>query len=535
MKANAYSTAIEKIHAPSSAVEDALKYAKSRKRDKRKLLPIGIAAAVAAAVLGMVLIYGVFVAPRSQIILDSRESVTVTLNSRDRVLSAKGYPALGGKPAEEAIGIIVNEMIGDKMLTKDENTLIVGTSGSADLSPRQAAEYIDGAFDDAGFDGCTIAIAVESGAKTPHGQSATRACIVNLLNSYDPSLSVGNLSNLSTNELGLLLVKNIHNDDIVITGAPSESAYIGFDGAMQKALKLSGFRENELSDASVTYSVYHGRLIYLVRLNAGDNSEAYFINAISGATEEALKASAKEIDRVVKEAINKPSPAQNPTQEPTDTVAAPSAAPFTETATVADEAYMDSRSPLDPTMGEQASEEASDKPTTSPQTQAATAAESADYKTVPVTLKELSFVVASPPDSAKEIGYQTLFEGQFLEDRRGEKINSGEMAVITDSGQLRAFLGEHNDAYTDKNGHTLTDRYDSDYFKTHFILASACTVSDASYYTTVTRLCSDGGMIYMENSLSYGAARSGEFYCHTLSLYGVSRSEASSALSLTVY
>ena len=535
VKTNAYTTAIETIHAPSSAIENALKAAKCPKKKSRHLLPIGIAAAIAAAVIGMVLIYGVYIEPKAQLILDSGESVTVTLNSRGKVLEAKGYPALGGKSAEEAIEAIVNKMMEDDKLTKDENTLIIGTSGN-DLSPEQAAECVNGAFDDAGFDGCTIAIAVENDIKTQRRQSATRACVINLLNTYEPTFSVENLSKLTSNELGLLLVKNIQNEDILITGAPSESAYIGFDGAMQKALRLSEFRENELSDASVVYSVYHGRLIYLVRLNAGDNSEAYFINAITGATEEAVKASSKEIDKVVNEAIGKPSPVQDPTQYPTDTVVAPSAAPFTDAAPIDDEANTDSKPFVDdPTTGVQATEKFADQPTSSLHTQAATTAESADYKTIPVTLTELSFVVASPSDNAREIAYQTLFEGQFLEDRRGEKTNGGEMAVITNSSQLRAFLKEHDYRFTDHQGHTLNDRYDSDYFKTHFILASACTVSDASYYTTVTRLCSDGGMIYTENSLSYGAARSGEYFCHTLSLYGVSRSEASSALPITVY
>ena len=41
-------------------------------------------------------------------------------------------------------------------------------------------------------------------------------------------------------------------------------------------------------------------------------------------------------------------------------------------------------------------------------------------------------------------------------------------------------------------------------------------------------------MIYMENSLRYGPAHSGEFYCHTMSLYGVSRS-AGIPESITVY
>ncbi len=546
MKTNAYTTAIQRIHAPSSTVEKALQNAKERDFDRaeevnRRPFPIkrvAIAAVIVLTMIGAIAVYGIFVAPTSQICLDSRESVTVTLNSRGKVLSADRYSTLVGKTAEKAIETIVKEMIDDGMLSKDENTLIVGISGNGTISPDLAAKCVNDAYEDSGFDGCTIAMSIHKDFEAKRQKSMARACIINLLNTYEPSLSVENLSDLSVNELGLLLVKTIHNNDIVVTGAPSESAYIGFDGAVDKALMLSGFRENELSDMSAAYSIYHGKLIYLVRLNAGENSEVYFINALTGATEQAIKAPATDINKAVEEANQMP-PKQEPTETPTYSEVVPTIMPVTQSPTVpVTEKKIDSNQPPfeDPTNAPKFTEPTvapNYNPTTAPiiPTQAPTTAE---YPCISITLKELSFVVLSPPQSAVAVGYQTLFEGQYVDARKGDKINSGEVAVITDYNQFLAFLKKNPYAFTDKNGSPLMNTYTAEYFKTHFILASACTVSDASYYTTVTELSSDGGMIYMENSLSYGPAHSGVFYCHTLSLYGVSRS-AGIPKNLTVY
>lgn len=538
MKINAYTTAIQNIHVPSSAVEKALKAAKVKKEEKHRYLrSIAIAASIVLVMVGALLIYGVFVAPVSQIILDSRESVTITLNSRGNVLSAVGYSDLSGKSAEEAVALIAEDMIESGALTEDENTLIIGVSDNAAITPKQLVEWAAEVFEKEKFDGCPVALSFEKNADARYHQSISRTCLIDLIHSYDSSLSVENLKALSSNDLCLLL-KDIRNDKIVMTGSPSESAYIGFDGAVNKALMLSGFKENELSDMSVAYSIYHGKLIYLVRLNAGENSEAYFINALTGATEQAIKAPAKEIDKAVEEAIQTP-PAQNPTEKSTYSAVVPTSAPVTQLPTVpmTETSTDEDRPPIDDPTDEPQSPDSTDNiPTTAPitPTQTPTTAESADYRSISITLKELSFVVLSPPENASAVSYQTLFEGQYFEPRKGEKINGGEVAVITNYSQLQAFLKKHPYAYTDKNGSTLKNTYTAEYFKTHYILVSACTVSDASYYTTVTELSSDGGMTYMENSLSYGPAHSGEFYCHTLSLYGVSRS-AGIPESITVY
>ncbi len=476
-----------------------------------KLRRMAIAAALFLILISAA-VYFVFVMPVSAIFLDSSESVTVVLNSRGKVLSATNYPELSGRSAEEAVRVVAEDMLSSGALSADENTLILGGDRVTEPMRSDLTKVAEDLFSQSRFRGAIVSL--------PCTDSGAKAAVIDLLTRLDDSLTSNRLQMLSANALNLLLHESVTDTDaVILSGTPSESAYIGFDKAVAKALSLSAFAENELSDLSVSYSVYHGRLIYLVRLNAGENSEAYLINALTGTTEEALKAPSSRIDQKVSEVIGKPIPS-DPTLPPADSP--PTQAQVTEPPTDANEPaapYEDY--PTDP-------------PATVP-TSLPTTAGSEDFSAVSISLKELSFVVLSPPESAQSIPFRTLFEGQVIEPRGDEKINTGEVAVITDNSQLQAFLKKHSGAYTDKTGKALQADFTAEDFKTQFILASACTVSDASYYTTVTDLRSDGEVNYMENSLSYGVPRTGEYSCRILSLYAVDRSAMRPDSPLSVY
>ena len=499
---------IENLTVPPALIEKALAIPSAKAPSRKK--PLLAAAAVFILLIGVALIYGVFVAPTATVWLDSRDSVTITLNSRGRVLSTTHHPELSGKTAEQAVAAIARDMLADGSLDKTENTLLIGYSGRTDrdILTKSAAD----AFDDCGFDGCIVALSTEDGGRS----ALTRA--LNKRNDSD-------LRRLSVNDLALLLVDGGADDsDITVTGAPSQSAYLGFSAAVAKAMELTSFSENELADASVSYGVYHGRLIYLVRLNAGGKSEVYFINALSGATEEAIKAPSAEIDRAVENALHTPSDdptPPKPTSDPTIPAATQNTTDTTDDDNPPYELHTES-----PTAN--APEE------TNAPAQEPTTPESAAYSSVAITMKELIFVVDTPPDSARDVAYDVLFEGQAIEPD-GSAQSGGTVAVITDLTRWRAFIGANNAAYTDLSGASLSFSPDADYFKTHFIVASACSIPDASYCTTVTAFKTDGGALYMENSLTYGAAQSGSYACRTLSLYGVSRTDASPDCSLIVY
>lgn len=528
MKINLYTKSLQEIHAPSSAVDNALRYAYSGVRSEtRRTIPfkrLAIAASIVIIAVGIWAIYGMFIMPTSVITLDSRESVTITLNSRGNILSADSYSELSGKSASSSVSAITEDMLNRNVLSEDENTVLVGISGTAQQNAAQIADSITDTFDAHHFDGCCITVIGED--------ADPKLSLIRTMEDDDPALSGEELRKLSVNDLCLLMLNSgVRSDTVLVSGTPSESAYIGFDGAVAKALTLSNLTQEELVDLSVSYSIYHGRLIYLVRLNAGDTGEAYFINAVSGATEQAIKAPSDKIGQEIEKAIDRSHTAADPTTA--------TQAPVVVDATEAVDATSSTDSPNMPPLEEPTDNRPDDSSTipTIPiiPTELPTTSYSDKYRSTPVTLTQLSFVTLSPPDTAAEVGYKTLFEGQYIEPRSGDKVNGGAVAVITDRGQLQQFFSDNHLRYTDKNGGSLTNDFTDEYFKTRYLIASTCTVSDASYYTTITDLKSDGDMIYMENSLTYGASKSGEYLCHTLSLYELNRSAASPDQQLTVY
>lgn len=495
---------IDNLSTPPALIEKTLAIPSEKRTVNHKPL---IAAAVILIVLGAAAIYGIFVAPAATVRLDSRESVTITLNSRGRVLSASDRPGLVGMTAEEAVGEITREMLDNKNLDQNENTLLIGYSEKLDAD--RLIARASGVFSESGFAGCVVALPSEDG-----GRNALIRCL-------GDTYGTQNLKGLTVNALALLLTDDdLRDEEISLTGSPSESAYIGFDGAVARAMSLTSFGENELADASVSYGVYHGRLIYLVRLNAGDKSEAYFINALTGAAEEALKAPADKINQAVEDALRTPSP-DPPPQDATvkPTVAPPATAVPTE----------DDPADNPPVMIE------TEGATYAAPIQFPTTPESSEYTAVSIGLTELSFITLSLPEGKSPIIYQTLFEGHYIEPRSGEKQSGGTVAVITNLSQWRAFLSANSFSYTDRGGNTLSDGFTADYFTNYILIASACTVPDAGYYTTFTDISANGDTVYIENSLTYGTAPIDGTYCRTLSIYAAERSQISADMTFKIY
>ena len=473
---------------------------------------MAIAASLVILTVAAFVIYGLFAAPASYIYLDSSESMTVTLNAHGRVLSVKAdsdsYEKLNGQPFDEAAAVLIADMVGSGSISRDENTLIVGADR---LSPqdREALDAaVTGALARCDFDTAVISM-------TCHADSADRSPsvsrIIDLLCEHDRSLDRRSLSRLNATDLALLWGGGgLSDPDISVSGEASDAGHIGFDKAAAKALSLSAFAQADIDDVRLSYSVYHGHLIYVVRLTCGDRSEAYFIHAETGATEQALRTSSAQIDEIVGQEIR-----DSADPEP----AAPSDAPSAPPSTV-----YQAQPTVPPT---QAPTQAPTQPLTQPQSDL--------YTTAAITMRELSFVVQTVPESAGKADAETLFEGQCFHIRSGEKQNTGAVSLITTYAALQRYFADHAYPYADRDGMSPIGAVDEDYFRDHSIIAVAGVFSDASYYACLTDIRTDGSDAYLEVSLSYGESRSGEYYCRALSLYGVEKDLISSTDNISIY
>ena len=283
---NPYTQAVKKIHAPSRAVDRAIALSRRSVSSDSRHRPWTKAAAIAAAaaiVLGMVLIYGIFVRHTSIITLDSRESVTVTLNSRMNVLSAGGHPDLTGESAERAVSSVVSGMLSSGALDEDANTLIIGGKGLGAQTLERVSDSALSAMKENGFSGAIICLACSD--------SGAVADLIDLLSEAVDTFTPESLRGLSPNELNILLREYLTGDGMALIGLPSQSGYIGEKSAESRALLSSG---HDAGATEVAFSVYHGRLVYLVRITDEAYAAAYYINAADGTIEAAVATTAPE-------------------------------------------------------------------------------------------------------------------------------------------------------------------------------------------------------------------------------------------------
>lgn len=269
-----------------------------KKRQSFGKLPI--AAAIVLLLISTAVLYGIFIAPASMVYLDSRESVTVSLNSRKNVLSANHDHQLDGRSAEYAVESITREMLDTGAINEAENTLILGTQKQSEKDREALLESVRNVFTESRFHGAIISLSCsDTGAK---------AEVINRLSGAVDSFSADSLRDLSANDLNLLLHDYKVSEDMELIGVPSEGMYIGKAAARARAEKQFDLTDGEIT---VIYSVYHRRMVYLVTIIRDDRGEAYFINAADGSIESAVRTTAEQIQKTIRKEVeesNLPAP-----------------------------------------------------------------------------------------------------------------------------------------------------------------------------------------------------------------------------------
>lgn len=476
-----------------------------------------VAAAVILTLLAGVLIYANFVMPVAYISLESDSYALLSVNARGNVLSVtsdhKEFVSAQGKPAAAAVENVVRQMIERGDLNEEENTLLA----ASDRSRRDDLERtVQGVFEDKRFSGSVVTLAMQTDDLYTDAPSPAKTALMDMLSQYSEALSFDSLTKLSVNDLHLLIREMDFTDNCLFCmNEPSESKYIGREKALLNAIERSAL--SPVDSSQVQLAVYRHKLIYLVTLRSGDSAEAFFIDASDGTNEHTIKTTAEQVPNAVQDEVRSSNAPAAQTAPVPDT-------PVSALQNVDTTAENEEQEHIPPTTSLPAPTEAENR-----------SEESSDYTEFPITMRELSFNTLTPPSSAKEVGFGALFEGQCIEERNGEKKNEGSVCIITNLSQWGKFLSENNKRYLDVNGNSCPDRFTKEYFDNHSLLVSACVFSDASYYTTVLGMHSDADSVYIDDSLSYGEQRGGEYYCYTFSVYETEKGALSSDMLLTVY
>ncbi len=507
---------------------------------------VAVSAAAAVVIISFV-IYALFVAPASFICLDADEFVSVTLNQRENILAVTAksprFETVVGSNAETAIEEIVSSMIVEGVLNEDENTLLIASDRMHEKIARSVIDICQKYH----FDGSVIGIDLPDTDSHNKDISLAKVALMDMIASESATLSFDSLKELSVNELNLLLHQTeISRENIFIEGKPSERMFIGADHAEEIARGQSKLSKSE--DISVCYSVYQHKLIYLVELRSSDSAEAYFISADNGDLRVSLRSNIDKLSQAIHREISASNITASQDDRDTSSGSEQNGSGYspTEPAESAETFTSDIRE--DPTLREDSSDsvsasERSEETRASENTKTQSSETmpsrpddgSSEYRSIPVSMLELSFITMTPPPSANSISYQTIFEGQYFENRTGEKKNEGKLCIITSPAQLRAFLSENNYAYLDREGETFRNTFSDYYFSAHSLIVSSCVFTDTSYYTSVTDLKSEEGSLFIEDTLAYGDVRNGVYYCRTLSVYEVAKEDISDEVEIVVY
>ena len=276
---------------------------------------VASAACIAACAAVLIVMFGGTVgivpqnAANTMVFLDVNPSVALRVNDDNVVVQAMPLNDDGKALVrdvdltdilvEKAMGIVLDEMVDDGYINKDDNSLLISVQdGSRELRDRLTAEAKT-TLDAHGFDSAvygqtyTFDRAIKEQADA-HRISEGKTVLVRRIVQNDPVKTFDALAPLSINELYLLADKTTADSAVVESGSASESAYIGRDAAMQAALAAAGLTQDVVSRSECELDHEHGMMVYEVEWVCDGYEYEYDIDATTG---EILKEKKKADDK----------------------------------------------------------------------------------------------------------------------------------------------------------------------------------------------------------------------------------------------
>lgn len=301
--------------------------------------------AAAAAVFLLAVLGGGFYAvqtPDGVATLDANPSIELTVNKLGRVLSVRACNAdaqvvldeleLRNQPLQTAAHAIVAELQADGYVSADTNSILVTVEagkGDARLCDRLASAVEDAQSD------CGLAPAVLAQVLDPDpaleadaaamGVSAGKAMLIRQISAQVQDLTGSELVGLPINDLNILAASNqVELSGIESIGAASTGVYVPYDKALQAALTCCGLTTDDVTRASMRFTLIDGEMVMEFVLSDG---ERHYVCSVDAETTEVCRLTGDEPKRPEEAEIvpvspvvrpNSPvTPAPTPTPTPT--------------------------------------------------------------------------------------------------------------------------------------------------------------------------------------------------------------------------
>lgn len=294
--------------------------------EKKKTSPRKYLSMIAAACLVLVIAGGAYGVGRYQqsnavasvVSLDVNPSIELTLNSKEKVLSATALNSdavavldgmdLVGDDLNKAMNAIIGSLLKNGYVDELANSILItveddDAARAAALQQKLNAEA-EAILSGAKVNGAilsqtlTVSTQLQEQADT-YGISTGKAALIQaIVDASAGTQTFEGLVGLSINELNLLASGTVQSgsgtsgstgagaatalDSFTSTGTASQSAYIGSDAALSAALRHAGVSSSGATLLKSQFDYEDGRMVYEVEFLAGQTKYEYDIDASTG-------------------------------------------------------------------------------------------------------------------------------------------------------------------------------------------------------------------------------------------------------------
>lgn len=238
----------------------------------------------------------------STVLIDTDPSIEIRANRKNAVLDitagndeAKaviGDMDLIGNTLSETAVILVGYILRDGYIDESANSVLITVetenyARSSELM-NEITNEIDAMFTACGFNGSVISQTMQKNDSVQkladtNGISIGKAALIKKITEEDSEYDFESLSDLSVNELNLIISTNgLTPDNIGIIGNASVSAYIGEAKARETAILHAELTENEISAYEISMGYEHGTMVYKIEFKSNGYEYEYEINAVTG-------------------------------------------------------------------------------------------------------------------------------------------------------------------------------------------------------------------------------------------------------------
>lgn len=245
---------------------------------------------------------GVSAAGNSVIMLDVNPSISLTVNKKEKVVTASGLNENGrtvldgmnldGVDMNVAVNAVVGAMMQKGYLSDMQNAILVSvensdTEKSAELQKR-ISDMIGNALQNVKLDGAVLSqsikntSALEQMAKD-YNISVGKAALIQEVIAKDPTLTAEKLAPLSITEITLISEsKHLHSDTVAHSGTASDKAYISKEAALEIAYNHAGVKASDATGVKVEFDIDATVFEYEIDFRVGTVEYDYGIDAHTG-------------------------------------------------------------------------------------------------------------------------------------------------------------------------------------------------------------------------------------------------------------